>query len=62
MAEVREFLADVDADELLRMCKKVPGDDSGFDMPMLSCFWRMVNEEWEHHSFAVRDLEVLENE
>ena len=61
MAEVRRLVDDLDDAELERMCVKGPLDPSGFDMPVLYCFWRLVNEEWEHHSFAVRDLEALEN-
>lgn len=60
MREVREFLKGADADELQRMCPKAVHDAWGFDMPVLHCFWRTVNEELQHHSFAQRDLEALE--
>ena len=59
-AEVRTFVGQLDAAELQRSCARLPLDPAGMDMPVLYCFWRMLHEEWEHHSFAVRDLEVLE--
>ncbi len=58
--EVRRFVDELDAAELQRSCERLPLDPSGMDMPVLYCFWRLINEEWEHHSFAVRDLEILE--
>ena len=60
MAEVRSFLDGLDRDGLHRVCEKTQPDPSGMDMPVLYCLWRTVNEEWEHHFFAVRDLEALE--
>jgi hypothetical protein len=60
MAEIRTLLNGIDDVELRRVCRKIPLDPSGMDMPVLYCFWRLVNEEWEHHSFAVRDLETIE--
>ena len=60
MAAVRDYLRAVDDVELNRVCKKLPRDLHGRDAPVLRCFWRMVNEEWEHHTFAVRDLATLE--
>jgi hypothetical protein len=62
MAEVRDLVASFDIDELRRVAPQSSHDFSGMDLPVRYCFWRMVNEEWEHHSFAVRDLEVLEAE
>ncbi len=59
-AAIRSVVGELDAPELQRICAKLPLDPSGMDMPVLYCFWRMINEEWEHHSFAVRDLEALE--
>ena len=29
-------------------------------VPMSACFGVVIREEWEHHGFATRDLEVLE--
>ena len=28
---------------------------------VLACLYVILNEEWEHHRYAVRDLEVLED-
>ena len=28
---------------------------------VLACLHVILNEEWEHHRYAVRDLEVLED-
>jgi hypothetical protein len=62
MAAVRNYLQAVDDVELNRVCKKLPRDVHGRDAPVLRCFWRMVNEEWEHHTFATRDLATLERD
>ena len=44
---------------LRRVCPPQPHDYTvGVAMPVLYCFWRMLNEEWERHSFALRDLEA----
>lgn len=59
MALVATIVDELDAAELERVAPVTAGDLSGFDMPVLWCFWRLVNEEWEHHSFALRDLEEL---
>jgi hypothetical protein len=60
MTAVHDYLTGVDDMALGRVCKKLSRDLHGRDAPVLRCFWRMLNEEWEHHSFAVRDLEALE--
>jgi hypothetical protein len=60
MAAVRAIVDGLDAAELQRVAPVTEHDHSGFDLPVLWCFWRLVNEEWEHHSFALRDVEALE--
>jgi hypothetical protein len=41
-----------------------PPDTTGYpqtDYPVMFCFRVVLNEEWWHHQFAVRDLEVIES-
>lgn len=41
-----------------------PPDKTGFpqtDYPVIYCFRVVLNEEWWHHQFAVRDLAVVES-
>lgn len=37
-----------------------PTDPKRYDYR--TCLWVLFNEEWEHHRFAVRDLELLETD
>ena len=57
-AIVRSYLAAVTLDELSRPRK----NPSGPEQPetVLSCLHTILEEEWEHHRYAVRDLDVLE--
>jgi len=58
VAMVRDFLAPVTADELAAT-RKNPHDP---DEPetTLSCLHVILEEEWEHHRYAVRDLDAIE--
>jgi hypothetical protein len=61
MDEVREVIAGAKAEELERNC--VPPDSPGHprkDHTVLQCLRVILKEEWQHHRYAVRDLEVLE--
>ena len=49
------------AEELERNC--VPPDSPGHprkDHTVLQCLHVILKEEWQHHRYAARDLEVLE--
>lgn len=54
---VREVLDDVTGDDLLAS-RRNP-HDPGYDETVLSCLHTILEEEWEHHRYAVRDLDVL---
>jgi DinB family protein/pentapeptide repeat protein len=58
VAMVRHFLADVTSEELAAT-RKNPHDP---DHPetTLSCLHVILEEEWEHHRYAVRDLDAIE--
>jgi hypothetical protein len=58
VAMVRDFLAAVTAHELAepRPHPWAPGHTKS----TLSCLHTILNEEWEHHRYAVRDLDVIE--
>ena len=50
------------ANDLQRNC--VPPDSPGHprtDHTVLECLHVILKEEWQHHRYAVRDLQVLEN-
>jgi hypothetical protein len=58
VAMVREFLAGVTADELAAI-RKNP-HDPGYEETVLSCLHVILEEEWEHLRYAVRDLDSIE--
>ncbi len=49
------------ASELIavRTTPEEPGHPNG-EHSVLQCFHVLLNEEWEHHPYARRDLDVLE--
>jgi uncharacterized protein YjbI with pentapeptide repeats len=62
MDEVEHTIAALTPEELKRVC--VPPDAPGHpnsQHTVLACLHVILNEEWEHHRYAVRDLEVLED-
>jgi uncharacterized protein YjbI with pentapeptide repeats len=62
MDEVEKTIAALTPEELARVC--VPPDAPGHpnrEHTVLACLHVILNEEWEHHRYAVRDLEVLED-
>jgi DinB superfamily len=58
IAMVREFLATVTSVELAAT-RKNPHDPQ-YPETTLSCLHVILNEEWEHHRYAVRDLDAIE--
>jgi hypothetical protein len=58
VAMVRGFLAAVTSDELAGT-RRNPHDPECQET-VLSCLHVILNEEWEHHRFAVRDLDAIE--
>lgn len=56
--KVRRFLATLAAEDLART-RPNPHDPS-FDETVLSCLHTILDEEWEHLRYAVRDLDALE--
>ena len=58
VAMVRDFLATVTSDELAAT-RKNPWDPE-YQETTLSCLHVILEEEWEHHRYAVRDLEAIE--
>ena len=61
MDEVADVIAGVGAEELERTC--VPPDSPGHprkDHTVLQCLHVILKEEWQHHRYAIRDLDVLE--
>jgi hypothetical protein len=57
IAMVRDFLASV-TPELLASPRPNP-HDAGHQETVLSCLHTILEEEWEHHRYAVRDLEAI---
>jgi len=61
IAEVRAYLSAVDPDELAR--PRRGDDDRGYPPPsthtVLDCLHVVMDEEWNHHRYAARDLAIL---
>jgi hypothetical protein len=58
VAMVRDFLGTVTPDELARTCKNPWARE--YDETTLSCLHVILEEEWEHHRYAVRDLDAID--
>lgn len=58
VAMVRDFLATVTSDELAAT-RRNPWDP-GHQETTLPCLHVILEEEWEHHRYAVRDLDAIE--
>ena len=58
VALVRDFLAGVTSDDLAGLCTH-PWDPE-YEETTLSCLHVILEEEWEHHRYAVRDLDTIE--
>ncbi|MCM3660383.1 DinB family protein [Georgenia satyanarayanai] len=54
---VRAYLDDVTAEELAAPRRNPHAPDHG--ETVLSCLRTIIEEEWEHHRYAVRDLDAL---
>ena len=57
-AMVRDFLATVTSEELATPHTN-PGEPK-FQVTTRSCLHTILEEEWEHHRYAVRDLDAIE--
>ncbi|GIG21622.1 hypothetical protein Cch01nite_23460 [Cellulomonas chitinilytica] len=57
VAMVRDFVATVTPDELAAQRRNPHGPEH--PETVLSCLHVILEEEWEHHRFAVRDLDTL---
>jgi DinB superfamily/Pentapeptide repeats (8 copies) len=60
VAMVRDFLATVTTQELAAP-RKNPHDPD-YQETTLSCLHTILEEEWEHHRYAVRDLDAIQAE
>jgi hypothetical protein len=58
VAMVRDFLATVTSDQLAAPRKNPWAPD--YQETTLSCLRTILDEEWEHHRYAVRDLDAIE--
>ena len=58
VAMVRDFLASVASDELAATRKNPHSPE--YRETVLSCLHVILEEEWEHHRYAVRDLDAIE--
>jgi hypothetical protein len=58
VAMVRDYLAAVTPEELAAKRKNPHAPD--YDETVLSCLHTILEEEWEHHRYAVRDLDAIE--
>jgi hypothetical protein len=62
-AMVAAFLADITADRLATVCGSAVWDDApdAEEMTVLACLRVIFDEEWQHHRYAVRDLDAIES-
>jgi hypothetical protein len=58
VAQVRDFLATVTPDVLAEEHRNP--HDPAYPETTLSCLHTILEEEWEHHRYAVRDLDAIE--
>jgi hypothetical protein len=58
VAMVRDFLATVTAVDLTATRRNPHAPD--YPETVLSCLHTILEEEWEHHRYAVRDLDAIE--
>jgi hypothetical protein len=58
VAMVRDFLATVTSDDLAATRKNPWAPE--YPETILSCLQVILNEEWEHHRYAVRDLDTID--
>ena len=56
---VRDFLADVTPDDLAGVRRNPWAPE--YPETVLSCIHTILEEEWEHHRYAVRDLDAIES-
>ena len=59
VAMVRDFLAGVTGEELATRRKNPHNPEYG--ETTLSCLHTILEEEWEHHRYAVRDLDTIDS-
>ena len=59
VAMVRDFLASATADDLAT-ARRNPWNPE-YQETTLSCLHVILEEEWEHHRYAVRDLNAIED-
>lgn len=59
VAMVRDFLAGVTVDDLAATHKNPHNPD--FRETTLSCLHTIIDEEWEHQRYAVRDLDAIDH-
>jgi hypothetical protein len=60
-AVVRNLLAGITAEELARHCEQnpAPGYPPETTPTVVECIHIVIDEEWAHHRYAVRDLDAL---
>jgi hypothetical protein len=63
LALVSDVVEHASPDELQRVCAQnsTIGYPPDTEHRVLDCVWTVLDEEWWHHQFATRDLEVLEH-
>ena len=61
VGQVRDFLAEITAEQLDSSSGRDPWNDSPDtkNLTVRQCLSVIFNEEWEHHRFAARDLDVI---
>ncbi|MFC7025849.1 DinB family protein [Promicromonospora thailandica] len=58
--EVRDYLASVTPEQAGSPADPPPWMDQSEPFVAAQCVWVVLSEEWEHHQFATRDLDLIE--
>jgi DinB superfamily len=61
MADVRQVVHTLEPADIDRVCapNPAPGNPADTTIPVGTCLGIVINEEWAHHGYALRDLAVL---
>jgi hypothetical protein len=62
MQRIREAVDSITDDELTRLCGQNPhpGYPPNTKHTVVECLHVVFSEEWDHHQYAMRDLDVIE--
>lgn len=60
MREVRDFLDSLTPEQAAGPAEPPPWMDQSETFRVAQCLWVVLTEEWHHHSYAIRDLDLID--